>query len=562
MDKVELLGFEYGVLLSKDDEEYDAYSVNNKNLPYGFYDEDQGYILRTQLEKALRDARHYVENGVDKTYAIVSFQGMFNVEAANGLCNEVFEPLDYSYFKNPKDIVYSVCKIDGVIHEGFLEECIKAAEKQNVKDQAELGLTEQANAILEDVLSQEYGNQLFAMANILYILKDVSSNLEKQERFALAQKVWDASYNSVLPLLYEERAYAVSNLLTNGMLATRSPEFPEATPEQMKKLLLTCDIDIFTEIVDSVATDFQDSELSSSYFEDPMRKSAIAALEAMTQADEGLVSTPATSYKVPAVYKEISEDAVNEMENTLHDGFYPTFVDVCVELPFTDKFYPGYTLVVWGEENDKKERFYSVSVCESLNGETGESVVSMFTESNSFDDLQAGIENVLAKFEGKMISKLFVVDHELLVNDDMESVNAYLWSLDGLVDRLPSSLEMKNINFYADYNVRTDDVKVTAYFNLPGLNGEANKAVNVSLNDIEKTQLVSALGRFCKEKYGRYGISSCLDFVNDVRKTEGIEMIVLPSAKSSLTDVIRSASAKVSTSSPAEKDKHSLEERN
>lgn len=376
-DKVEVLGVEYGVLLSKDDEEFEAYSINNPELPYGFYDEDMGYVLGETIDKEKELARQYVEEGVDGTYAILSLQGMFDREVAQDLCNEFNEPLDFSYFKKAADIVYSVCKIDDVIKEGFLEAALMEIEK-------------------------------------------------------------------------------------------------------------SC---------------------------------------------------------IPDIYKEISEDAVNAMENTLRNGFAPTFVDNCVELPFSDNFHPGYGLVVWGEEGEQGDRFYSVAVCKCFEGEMDESVAMLFTETTSFDELENGVEAVLAKFEDKLQKQFFIPDEEIVINDDMESVNIYLWALDGLVDRLSSAQEMDNINFYADYNVRTGDVALSSTFYTYSQDGqEQQQTVPVTLNSSEQRLLIDAVEQYCESLHD----CSCIEFVNDMRKEESMEPLLVSSAKSSLADVIRSASAKAS----------------
>ncbi|MBQ8248121.1 MAG: hypothetical protein IJZ42_13415 [Lachnospiraceae bacterium] len=377
-DKVELLAFEYGVLLSKDDPEFEAYSVVNPKLPCGFYDEAQGYALRENLESEISRAREYVEQGVDKTYAVISFQGLYDTEVAKEFCDGRDDELpSYTCFQHAQDIAYSVCKIDGVIQEGFLEAMLMAIENSHIPD----------------------------------------------------------------------------------------------------------------------------------------------------------------------IYKEISEDAVNAMENTLRDGFAPTFIDNCVELPFSDNFHPGYGLVVWGEEGEQGDRFYSIAVCKCFEGEMDESVAMLFTETTSFDELENGVEAVLAKFEDKLQKQFFIPDEEIVINDDTESVNIYLWALDGLVDRLSSAQEMDNINFYADYNVRTGDVALSSTFYTYSQDGqEQQQTVPVTLNSSEQRLLIDAVEQYCESLHN----CSCIEFVNDMRKEESMEPLFVSSAKSSLADVIRSASAKAS----------------
>ena len=101
-----------GVLLSKKDEDFDFYS-QAYNHQYGFYDEGQCY--EKIKEKAIADAKEYVENGVENTYAIVS-----NIWLPDDFDFEEGCVEDESY--KMEDVVYSVAKINGEIVENFLNE--------------------------------------------------------------------------------------------------------------------------------------------------------------------------------------------------------------------------------------------------------------------------------------------------------------------------------------------------------------------------------------------------------------------------------------------------------
>jgi len=99
-----------GVLLSPEDEEFEAYSQVYNNL-YGFYDEGQYY--ETNKLVAIANARKYVEAGVERTYAIVSITWLpDNFDFEDGYVE------DETY--QTEDVVYSVAKIDGEIVEDFL----------------------------------------------------------------------------------------------------------------------------------------------------------------------------------------------------------------------------------------------------------------------------------------------------------------------------------------------------------------------------------------------------------------------------------------------------------
>lgn len=134
-----------------------------------------------------------------------------------------------------------------------------------------------------------------------------------------------------------------------------------------------------------------------------------------------------------------------------------------------------------------------------------------------------------------VISSKFIFDDELIINDDRQSINGYLWAVDYLVDKLPSSEVMENINFYADYDVLTGAVKVWSSFYVPDENsktGERNEVVNVELTPQEKAELIDVLQSYCKARCSQ----TCLELVNEVRREEGFALIT-----NSLADKIQDA---------------------
>ena len=105
-----------GVLLEEDDEDFDSYNCVY-DQKYGYYDEGQYYLKNK--EKAIKDAKKYVEDGVDYTYAIVSKTTLpddFDFDEG------YVEDEEYSL----ENVVYAIAKINGEIVENFLE-------KQKVK---------------------------------------------------------------------------------------------------------------------------------------------------------------------------------------------------------------------------------------------------------------------------------------------------------------------------------------------------------------------------------------------------------------------------------------------
>lgn len=99
-----------GVLLSDDHKEFDFYSsVYDKQ--YGYFDENQYYVK--DLADALKQAKEYVDKGVDNTYAVVSET---NIPYDYDFDSGEFGPESYHL----EDVVYSAAKINGVVMEGFV----------------------------------------------------------------------------------------------------------------------------------------------------------------------------------------------------------------------------------------------------------------------------------------------------------------------------------------------------------------------------------------------------------------------------------------------------------
>lgn len=122
---IPVCGYESGVLLKSDHPEYKQYSVVNPDLPYGFYDEVQGLFHISDFEKMKETMRSYAENGVDMTYAVISAQGFASPEDLRVYSGSDVSALHYDHFKDPEDVLYSVCKIGGEIREDFLENLIR-----------------------------------------------------------------------------------------------------------------------------------------------------------------------------------------------------------------------------------------------------------------------------------------------------------------------------------------------------------------------------------------------------------------------------------------------------
>lgn len=104
---------ELGVLLSEDSPEYSGYSgVYDKK--HGYYDELQEY--KSDLNAAIKEAKAYVTEGVENTYAVISettLSGDFDEDELSEVSVD-----DESY--DMESVVFSIAKIGGRLQMNFL----------------------------------------------------------------------------------------------------------------------------------------------------------------------------------------------------------------------------------------------------------------------------------------------------------------------------------------------------------------------------------------------------------------------------------------------------------
>lgn len=100
---------------------------------------------------------------------------------------------------------------------------------------------------------------MFYIANVYYTLSlaETENELTRDELLKLTERIIEASYVSVVPLLTAERVDAVRTMLEDGITARRSAVLPELTSEEAKKVLLTCELEDFATIVNQLAVDNQ-----------------------------------------------------------------------------------------------------------------------------------------------------------------------------------------------------------------------------------------------------------------------------------------------------------------
>lgn len=140
-----------------------------------------------------------------------------------------------------------------------LERFVQDHEKEQVKGIDEYSVDrkfKQALSLVDEVYDKEEGKEVLSIANIVHMLKQ-ENILSNEEILSLTQRLYEASYTSAAPLLTAERVDAVRYLLEYGINKNRFDEFPSVSPEQVKEFMLSCDIEIFIDLVETVAVDNQ-----------------------------------------------------------------------------------------------------------------------------------------------------------------------------------------------------------------------------------------------------------------------------------------------------------------
>ena len=150
---------------------------------------------------------------------------------------------------------------------------------------------ENAAKVVSEVCSRPDGKELFGIANIVYMLKECEDFVSQEEILKFTERIYEASFMTDVPLLTAERVDAIRTLLENGITEKRLPDLPSASPEQVKELLLTCDMDIFIDLVETVAVDnqaFYSPEYSEPLEErlQPVKEAILAMVKQKAGLDE------------------------------------------------------------------------------------------------------------------------------------------------------------------------------------------------------------------------------------------------------------------------------------
>lgn len=125
---------------------------------------------------------------------------------------------------------------------------------------------------------------------------------------------------------------------------------------------------------------------------------------------------------------------------------------------------------------------------------------------------------------------LFIFDDELYFGQDeaRETVDGYLWAIDGLVERMKDEVKEKhssdimepfdNINFYPIYNLRTHTVKIEGTYYYDNGSGEEQGEFEIPLSEEERAALIVAMEAYCQKLHGK----SCTEVLNGIRTEESL----------------------------------------
>ena len=156
---VNFLNLEVGVLLDKDDEEFEFYSVAYDH-EHGYYDESYMNALEENFEELKSKGLAYVEDGVPNTYAIITKIGVDGTKEDDYIQNAIEEIEEQSFIDDSVDffngdqydasnVIWSAYKDEnGDIHENFVGEVkeikkdVKESLKENYGDKYKVKVTD------------------------------------------------------------------------------------------------------------------------------------------------------------------------------------------------------------------------------------------------------------------------------------------------------------------------------------------------------------------------------------------------------------------------------------
>lgn len=232
--------------VDKEQSEMEQNGLNDKDkYPHLFNTRDFDILKKALFPAGL----HIIDNILNAYYAdkidievVRNADGQIEFDKSGGLIIN-----DENYVPNGFESLV-IKWVEDMEDTGYMVECFGEYSKSQELDQAV--------QVVDKVCSQQNGNKIFGIANIVYSLK-AEGVLSDDEILKLTERIYEATYASAAPLLTAERVDAVLYLAVNGINTNRFPDLPEATPEQITEFMLTCDFEIFLDLVEKVAVDNQ-----------------------------------------------------------------------------------------------------------------------------------------------------------------------------------------------------------------------------------------------------------------------------------------------------------------
>ena len=89
---------------------------------------------------------------------------------------------------------------------------------------------------------------------------------------------------------------------------------------------------------------------------------------------------------------EFLDNVINAVDYSVNNGDYAHWIDLCVEIPIPEKLLPGMRLVIWGEENDEDETYFSIWF-RSTGDDSARNC--SFTDTQNLGELRVSVERAI-----------------------------------------------------------------------------------------------------------------------------------------------------------------------
>lgn len=143
-------------------------------------------------------------------------------------------------------------------------------------------------------------------------------------------------------------------------------------------------------------------------------------------------------------YEELYCDLQHRLADAVREGEYATWEDLCVESPMENVLFDDKpcVMVVWGEETDEGEKFFSVAIhTQDADGMTGEQILKTFSETERMDHFKLAVEESVRMFYE-------ILAHKSLSTWYVDHVSLAGYPRKGLDDRVSGLSECKGFEAF------------------------------------------------------------------------------------------------------------------